>query len=77
MAMSERQLFRKLKSIIDLTPSEYLRRFRLEKSKPILADGASIGFTAFEVGFSGQSTFAKYFKAQYGLTPRDFKKQHR
>ncbi len=30
MAMSERQLFRKTKGVIDMTPTEYLRKYRLE-----------------------------------------------
>ncbi len=71
--MSERQMFRKLKSILDMTPSEYLRRFRLEKSKAILRTGKSVNYTTIEVGFATQSNFAKCFKAQYGMSPSEFK----
>ena len=70
--MSERQFYRKLKSVIDMTPSEYLRRFRLEKSKDVLRSGKTANFTAFEVGFSSQAYFSKCFKAQYNLTPKQF-----
>ena len=73
--MSERQFYRKLRSVIDMTPSEYLRRFRLEKSKEILRSGKTANFTAFEVGFSSQAYFSKCFKAQYNLTPRQFVNQ--
>ena len=73
VAMSERQLFRKLKSVLDMTPSEYLRRFRLEKAKVLLDEGQSVSFATFEVGFATQSHFSKCFKAQYGLSPRDYK----
>ncbi len=76
LAMSERQLFRKLKSVLDMTPAEYLRRFRLEKAKALLAEGRSISYTAMEVGFSSQSYFGKCFRAQYGMTPSEFSSKH-
>jgi signal transduction histidine kinase/ligand-binding sensor domain-containing protein/DNA-binding response OmpR family regulator len=74
LAMSERQLFRKLKNTLDMTPADYLRRFRLEKAKILLEQGESVSFATFEVGFSTQSNFSKCFKAQFGLSPTDYKK---
>ncbi len=74
IAMSERQLFRKLKSVLDMTPADYLRRFRLHKAQVLLAEGQTASYTAFEVGFSSQSYFGKCFKAQFGISPSDFKK---
>jgi signal transduction histidine kinase/CheY-like chemotaxis protein len=75
MAMSERQLFRKLKSVLDTTPTDYLRRFRLEKACLLLAQGQSAINTAFDTGFSSQSYFSKCFKSEYGCTPSDFQKK--
>jgi len=75
IAMSERQFFRKIKSVLDMTPAEYLRRFRLEKAKALLEQGNSASFTAFEVGFSSQSYFGKCFKVQFGLSPSEYKKK--
>ncbi len=75
MAMSERQLFRKLKQVLDVTPADYLRRFRLEQACVLLAEGKSVSFVAMEVGFSTQSYFGKCFKAQYGLSPGEYKKE--
>ncbi|TQV81399.1 hybrid sensor histidine kinase/response regulator transcription factor, partial [Aliikangiella coralliicola] len=72
ISMSERQFHRKLKSIVDLTPREYLRRFRLDKAKVLLIDGKPSNFVTYEVGFSSQSYFGKCFKAQYGLSPSEF-----
>ena len=74
MAMSERQLFRKLKSVLGITPTEYLRRFRLEKACLLLAKGESAINTAFDAGFSSQSYFGKCFKNEYGYPPSEFKK---
>ena len=74
-AMSQRQLFRKLRSILDMTPSEYLRRFRLEKSKSLLAKGKSIHYVAIEVGFSSQSYYGQCFKAQYEISPSEYRNE--
>lgn len=72
IAMSERQFYRKLKSVVDLTPKEYMRRFRLNKARELLASGKPSNYVAFEVGFSSQSYFSKCFKAQYGVSPSGF-----
>ncbi|TQV88054.1 hybrid sensor histidine kinase/response regulator transcription factor [Aliikangiella coralliicola] len=73
-AMSRRQLFRKLKNVLDMTPAEYLRRFRLEKAKQLLEQDHSVGYTAIETGFSSQSYFGKCFKAQFNKTPAEYQR---
>jgi AraC-like DNA-binding protein len=72
MAISERQLQRKSKSLLGSTPSEYLRSFRLRKSLLLLNKGITIGEAARIVGFSSQSYFASCFKAQFGCTPTEY-----
>jgi len=74
IAMSDRQFFRKLKNVFDITPIEYLRRYRLEKAKLLLDEGRSVNYAAIEVGFTSQSYFGRCFKAQFGISPRDYKK---
>ncbi|WP_185964565.1 hybrid sensor histidine kinase/response regulator transcription factor [Aliikangiella marina] len=73
-AMSERQFFRKLKSVVDMTPTDYLRRYRLERSRELLAAGTSVKEATFDVGFSSQSYFARCFKAQFGISPSEYAK---
>jgi AraC-like DNA-binding protein len=69
VAMSERQLQRKLKALLNHSPRDYLRNYRLAKAKEMLATGVSVADAAFRVGFQSQSYFAKCFKAHYGITP--------
>lgn len=76
LAMSDRQLYRKTKSIVDMTPIDYVRRFRIEKGRILIKQGKSAGYATVEIGFTSQSYFGKCFKAQFGMTPRDYKKTH-
>jgi CheY-like chemotaxis protein len=71
VAMSERQLQRKLKALINYTPREYLRNYRLQQAMTMLQAGSSVADAAYSVGFQSLSYFAKCFKAQFGITPSD------
>ncbi|MCO7225623.1 ATP-binding protein [Pleionea sp. CnH1-48] len=71
MSVSERQLHRKLKARFDITPTEYLRNYRLEKAKLKLIEGEGASIVCYEVGFSSHSYFTKCFKAKYNVLPSD------
>ena len=71
LAMSERQLQRKLKAVTDTTPREYLRDYRLKRALPMVEDGEPVSAVAFAVGFTSQSYFASCFKARFGMTPSE------
>jgi transcriptional regulator GlxA family with amidase domain len=77
MAMSGRQLQRKLKSIADQHPVEYLRCFRLGIARKHLKTGQQVGLVAEAVGFSSPAYFTSCFKAHFGLTPSEFQQQVR
>jgi len=70
-ALSERQLFRFFKLNLNSTPSNFVRRYRLEKSLTYLGDGISLGDISFHVGFSSQSYFCRCFKDCFGETPKN------
>ncbi len=72
LAMTERQLYRKLKGIINQTPAEYLKNYRLEKAIILVKKGIPAGNISFDVGFSSHSYFSKCFKAKYGNSPSDY-----
>ena len=69
VAMSERQLQRKLKAIMNHSPNEHLRNFRLKKAMKLLETGSSVADAAYSVGFVSLSYFASCFKARFGLAP--------
>jgi signal transduction histidine kinase/CheY-like chemotaxis protein/AraC-like DNA-binding protein len=72
MAMSERQLQRKLKAVTGQSPGQYLRLFRLERALPLLRDGMAVGEVALTVGFTSPAHFSSCFRAQYGCTPTEY-----
>lgn len=69
---------RKLKSICGLTPADYLRTYRLKKASQLLLENDHrVNEVAFEVGFSSASYFTKCFIRQFGLSPKEYIKQHK
>ncbi|MBT8411848.1 MAG: AraC family transcriptional regulator [Octadecabacter sp.] len=53
---------------------DYVARWRIEASKPlIMAGDASVLAVALEVGFNSRSTFYKAFKRETGMTPKDYR----
>ncbi len=72
LTMTERQLYRKLKGVINVTPSEYLKNHRLDKALNLLKNGEPVGNVAFDVGFTSHSYFSRCFKAKFGCSPREF-----
>ncbi|MCW9001058.1 MAG: response regulator, partial [Kangiellaceae bacterium] len=75
LAMSERQLYRKLKGVLNITPAELLRSYRLEKAAQLINENHPVGNISFDVGFSSHSYFSQCFKAKFGMTPSEYSKQ--
>lgn len=75
LAMSERQLQRKIKVILGTTPNNFIKEFRLKKAKALLTSDAQIGRIALDVGFSSQTYFGRCFKESYHCTPKQYQQQ--
>jgi len=70
--MSRMQLYRKLKALIQCTPSDYVRSIRLETSMQLLqTKELNISQIAYQTGFSSPSHFGRAFKKVYGKTPSE------
>jgi PAS domain S-box-containing protein len=77
MAMSERQLQRKIKALIGITPNNFIKEFRLKKAKVLLQNGSQIGRIALDVGFSSQTYFGRCFKEIFNCTPKQYQQQQK
>jgi signal transduction histidine kinase/DNA-binding response OmpR family regulator/ligand-binding sensor domain-containing protein len=77
IAMSRVQLHRKLKGLLNLSPSDLIRNIRLKKAAELIKKGSgNVTEIAYEVGFSNLSYFAKCFKEEYGFLPSDYRKKN-
>jgi DNA-binding response OmpR family regulator len=69
--MSRSQLFRKFRSLINMSPSDFIRITRLKKAAMlILKEDIGINQVAWEVGFTSPSHFITSFKKFFGTTPK-------
>ncbi|MBK8806514.1 MAG: response regulator [Bacteroidales bacterium] len=72
--MSKSTLIRHLKNETDKAPSEIINDVRFEKAKQMLESGKmTISEIAWKLGFTEVKYFRKKFKAQFGVTPNEFK----
>jgi signal transduction histidine kinase/DNA-binding response OmpR family regulator len=71
--MSRTQLYRKIHAITGHTPRELLQTIRLKKAASLLESGeGNISQVAYQVGFNGQSYFAKCFRKLYKMNPSEY-----
>ncbi|SHO63863.1 alpha/beta fold hydrolase [Algoriphagus zhangzhouensis] len=70
MAVSERQLQRKLKAISNKSPNQLISSVRLHRAKELLhTQKYGVSEIAFQTGFSNLSYFSKCFKREFGISP--------
>jgi signal transduction histidine kinase/DNA-binding response OmpR family regulator len=73
IGMSRMQLHRKLKSLLGVSATEFLRNERLKVGAELLKQGnGNISEIAYSVGFSDVSYFSKCFKEMYHCTPTEY-----
>ncbi len=74
VSLSRRQLGRKLDALIGQPPSTLIRQIRLQRARALLEqDAGSISEVAYAVGFRRPGRFSEQFKAEFGMTPTEFK----
>ena len=76
LCMSRSSLLRKIKTLFDMPPLDFIRLIRLKKAADLIQEGRyRMGEISLMVGFSNHSYFSKLFCRQFGMTPKDFEKQ--
>ncbi|MDL2265099.1 response regulator [Parabacteroides sp. OttesenSCG-928-G21] len=73
VGLTRGHLYKKLVSITGKTPSEFIKIIRLKRAKQLLEESQlQISEIAYAVGFNSPKTFAKNFRAEFGISPSEY-----
>ncbi|HOV83795.1 MAG TPA: substrate-binding domain-containing protein [Paludibacteraceae bacterium] len=76
MGLSRVQLYRKVKSLTNYSPNEFIRIIRLKAAEQMMITSEkSISEIAYDTGFTSPSYFTKCFKEYFNENPTDFLKR--
>lgn len=75
LCLSRSQVYRKIKSLTGLSPIEFIRRVRLERSRTLFKNDKNLNVSevAHKVGFLSASYFTVCYKKQFGELPKNGK----
>jgi CheY-like chemotaxis protein len=74
MGVHRSQLYKKLYHLTGKTPVLFVRLIRLKRGKQLLEQsGMYVSEVAYQVGFNSPRLFSKYFKEEFGVTPKELK----
>ena len=71
VSISRVHLYRKMKNILGVSPSWYIRDYRLKKAAEILSKE---DMRINDLWFEDPNYFGKCFKEKYGVTPNNIQK---
>ena len=71
MAISRRQLFRRVKKLTGLTPNAYIQEARYRRARLLLENQSfpSVKAIAYEVGMKDVRYFSQQFRSRFGKLP--------
>jgi signal transduction histidine kinase/ligand-binding sensor domain-containing protein/AraC-like DNA-binding protein/ActR/RegA family two-component response regulator len=76
IGISTTHLYRKLKALTNNSANDIIRKYRLKKASLLLKNKeGNISEIMYEVGFSSLSYFSKCFKAEFGISPKEFQQR--
>lgn len=74
VCLSRTVFYRKLKSIVGMTPVEFIREIRLKRAEQlILSSDYTFSQIAYMTGFADPKYFGKCFKKATGMTPSEYR----
>ena len=74
MAQDRSHMFRRVKEVFGESPSDVIRRMRLEEGARLLSEGSgTVSDVAYTVGFNSLSHFCRRFIEVYGVTPATYR----
>lgn len=76
LMLSRTIFYRKLKSIIGLTPIDFIREIRIKRAVQLIDCGEyNFSQIAYQTGFNDPKYFGKCFKKIMGITPSEYKEK--
>lgn len=76
LGLSRVHLYRKVKELAGVTPTDFLRNYRLKRAAALLRQkGRNVNEVAYATGFSSPPYFSKCFKAVYNMTPTEYQER--
>jgi DNA-binding response OmpR family regulator len=76
VGLSRVQLYRKIKTLADITPNDLLKNFRLKRAAQLLRESHLTVFEiAYRVGYKDPSYFCKCFKQNYHRSPTEYARE--
>ena len=77
VGISRVHLHRKMKELTGQTPHDFIRNLRLKRAAYLLASpGVNVTDVMYACGFSNSASFSTLFKKFYGVSPREYIKEH-
>lgn len=75
--MSKMQLYRKLKTLTNMTPGEFIKSVRLKTTANLLiTTNLNVLEIFYQTGFNNQSYFFREFKKRYHCSPNEYREQN-
>jgi AraC-like DNA-binding protein len=77
LKISSSSLYRKLKSLTNLSSAEFIRSIRIKRAAQLLQDKSkTVSEVAYEVGFNDMKNFRQVFHKQFKCSPTEFRKNN-
>lgn len=74
MKISSRNLYRQVKKILSISPTDYIKDYKLfYASKLLISTNLSIKEIIYKVGISNKSYFYREFAKKYNMSPKQYK----
>jgi len=64
------------RSVVGCTPGAYLQGWRIRLTQRALRQGRQVKMIAIDVGYGSEAALSRAFKAQCGITPREWRQLH-
>jgi AraC-like DNA-binding protein len=77
VGLSRVHLYRKMKELTNQTPHGFIRNTRIRQAARLLREpGHNVTEVMYACGFSNLASFSTMFKSMYGMSPRDYIREH-